>query len=32
MPEGYVDDDEADGLPEDQHDWEEGGGSEEDDE
>lgn len=32
MPEGWVDTDEADGLPEDQHDWEdEGGGDNESD-
>ena len=29
VPEGYVDSDEGDGLPEDNHDWEDDGGSEE---
>ena len=29
MPEGWVEYDEEDGLPEDSHDWEDDGGSEE---
>lgn len=29
MPEGHVETDEGDGLPEDIHDWEDDGGSEE---